>query len=136
VKLAIIADSGIFILVYFNGFKNGKQKIIAMARPKKIRRVSGYPNSFSFVPAGRWKPRGEITLPVEGYEAIRLNDYEGLRQKNAASKMGISRATFSRILKEARKNIAEAIISGKTLKIKDGSYAFEVLADSIILHDE
>jgi len=107
-----------------------------VGRRKKTRCVSDLPNSITFVPIGKWKPRGEISLPVEGYEAIRLADYLGLHQNSAAREMGISRATFGRILKEARKTVAEAIMSGETLKVRGGSYIVYIRADSLEIRDE
>ena len=38
-------------------------------------------------------------------------------QEKAAEKMKVSQPTFSRILKNARKKISEAIIKGKAIKI-------------------
>ncbi len=59
------------------------------------------------------------TLLSEEMEAIRLADYESLYQEEAASKMEISRSTFSRILNSARKKIAEALIEGKVIEIEN-----------------
>lgn len=112
------------------------EKNITVSRPKKKRNVFDYPESISFVPSGRRKVKGYVALLLEGYEAIRLSDYEGLPQKRAAAEMGVSRATFSRILREARKNVAEAITTGKLLKIQGGSYAVEIEADPLELEYE
>ena len=60
----------------------------------------------------------EISITMDELEAIRLADYEGLYQENAASKMKISRQTFGRILYEAHRKIAECLIKGKALKIE------------------
>ncbi len=50
-------------------------------------------------------------------EAIRLSDYEGLYQQDAAEKMGISRTTFSRILESAHRKIADALLHTKAISI-------------------
>ncbi len=50
-------------------------------------------------------------------EAIRLSDYEGLYQQDAAEKMGISRTTFSRILESAHRKIADALLRTKAIFI-------------------
>ena len=60
----------------------------------------------------------EISLHLDELEAIRLADQEKLYHEEAASKMKISRATFGRILDEARRKVAEAIIQGKALRIE------------------
>jgi predicted DNA-binding protein (UPF0251 family) len=57
---------------------------------------------------------------VEGLEAIRLADYQGLDQEMAAGMMNVSRQTFGRILAEARAVIADALIMGKVLRIEGG----------------
>jgi predicted DNA-binding protein (UPF0251 family)/predicted Fe-Mo cluster-binding NifX family protein len=76
-----------------------------------------------------FKPQGiparmlqEVYLTIEGYEALRLADKEGLRQGEAAERMRVSRQTFGRILSEARKAVAEAIVEGLVLRIEGGEY--------------
>lgn len=93
-----------------------------MSRPKKCRCVECIPNAIYF------KPRGiplvqleEMSLDLDEMEAIRLADYEGLYHEQAAVKMGISRATFGRIVGSARRKVAEAIIKGMALRIETRS---------------
>jgi predicted DNA-binding protein (UPF0251 family) len=76
-----------------------------------------------------FKPQGvplrfldEVRLPVEGLEAIRLKDVEGLHNEEAARRMGVSRATFERVLGQARQAVAEALIEGKALRVEGGDY--------------
>jgi len=90
-----------------------------MPRPFKCRRVCGTPGADYF------KPRGiplselqEIGLTIDEFEAIRLADLEGLYQEDAARKMDISRQTFGNIIASAHKKIADALVSGKALKIE------------------
>lgn len=64
----------------------------------------------------------EVVLTVEGLEAIRLNDFEGLDQERAARRMNVSRQTFGRILAEARSVVAEALVMGKVLRIGGGHF--------------
>jgi len=94
-----------------------------LPRPKNIRKVSNVPEVSYF------KPRGipvteleEVILSFEELEAIRLIDLEGLYQEQASEKMGVSRQTLGRIVESARKTIADAIINGKAIRIKGGSY--------------
>jgi predicted DNA-binding protein (UPF0251 family) len=64
--------------------------------------------------------REEAVLPVEGLEAIRLVDYQGLDQETAAAMMNVSRQTLGRILADARAVVADALIMGKILRIEGG----------------
>jgi len=94
-----------------------------MPRPRKRRFVQVPPLVNGFQP-NRLPPWGreEIVLPVEGLEAIRLNDFEGLDQETAADRMGVSRPTFGRILSAARRIVAEALVMGKVLRIEGGDF--------------
>jgi uncharacterized protein len=60
----------------------------------------------------------EVVLSIDEFEAIRLADHGGLYHDAAAAEMKVSRATFGRILKQARAKVAEALIHGKALKIE------------------
>jgi predicted DNA-binding protein (UPF0251 family) len=55
---------------------------------------------------------------MDELEAIRLADYEGLYHEEGATRMQVSRPTFGRILSEARRKVAEAIVDGKALRIE------------------
>ena len=59
---------------------------------------------------------------MDKFEALRLADHMGLPQKEAAKSMRISQQTFSRILKRAHKDIANALINGNIIKIQGGHY--------------
>ena len=93
-----------------------------MVRPVINRRVGGKPAVTYFKPQGiPMQELAEVILTEDGFEAIRLADFEGLYQDAAAKRMGISRPTFGRILSEARRVIAEAIIAGKAIRIHGGT---------------
>jgi len=94
-----------------------------MPRPRKLRFVQGRPIVDAFIPS-RLPPWGreEVILPIEGLEAIRLNDFQGMDQEAAARMMNVSRQTFGRILAEARAIIADALVMGKVLKIEGGRF--------------
>jgi len=62
----------------------------------------------------------EVKLSLDGLEAIRLADVEGLEQEDASRRMKISRQTFGRILSGARRVIADAVVNGKALQIEGG----------------
>lgn len=92
-----------------------------MARPPCCRRVEGKPIVSVFKPAGvPMRGIGEVSMTLDEFEAVRLADLEGLYQELAASRMGVSRSTFSRIVDAAHRKIAEAIVNGKALKIEGG----------------
>ncbi|WP_373501747.1 DUF134 domain-containing protein, partial [Desulfococcus sp.] len=92
-----------------------------MPRPVKPRFVSEDPQVCTF---GPWEtpPTGEATLSVEGMEALRLSDHEGMDQDGAANLMGVSRQTYGRILAEARAIVAHALVTGKVLRVEGGNY--------------
>jgi predicted DNA-binding protein (UPF0251 family) len=56
------------------------------------------------------------------FEALRLADAELMPQEKAASRMGISQPTFSRILSSARNKVALAISKGMGIMIDGGTY--------------
>lgn len=89
-----------------------------MPRPCIRRRIRGRPNSSYFKPAGVGiRNLDEVMLELQEFEAIRLIDVEEIEQTEAAKKMNVSQPTFSRILKNARKKISEAIVRGKAIRI-------------------
>ncbi len=59
---------------------------------------------------------------MDEFEALRLADYQGLSQKEAAKSMRISQQTFSRILRNARQLVAKGITTGSAIKIQGGQY--------------
>ena len=65
-----------------------------------------------------------LSLQLDELEAIRLVDREGLYQEEAATRMGVSRVTFGRILRQAREKVAEALLNGKALVIGEGPVRF------------
>jgi len=94
-----------------------------MPRPRRFRWVRFRPEVTFFKPHGIPVNMLEhVTLTVAEVEALRLCDLEGLYQEDAAARMGVSRQTLGRVLKEARRKIAESIIRGKALKIEGGTY--------------
>jgi predicted DNA-binding protein (UPF0251 family) len=89
--------------------------------PRRVRRrVRGDFSRVCFKPCGIPSYSIEkVYLTNDELEAIRLMDLRGLYQEEVAKEMGVSRPTISRILKEARAKIADAIINGKSLEIKN-----------------
>ncbi len=94
-----------------------------MVRPKKCRFVGTEPEADYFKPrAVPLSELEEVCLTVEEIEAFKLKFLDKLEQGQAAKKMRVSRTTFWRILNLAGKKIADALISGKAIKITGGNY--------------
>lgn len=91
-------------------------------RPIKPRTIRRQPQIQQFSPRGRPGRPDETELKLEEFEAIKLTDFIGLNQKKAANTMGISQQTFSRVLKKARKALANGLILGKIIRIQGGYY--------------
>lgn len=91
-------------------------------RPKKYRVVRLDPPVSQFSPRGKPGRPDEVNLSIDEFEAVRLTDFMGFNQKEAAKSMHISQQTFSRILKKARKIVANGLITGKIIRIQGGSY--------------
>jgi predicted DNA-binding protein (UPF0251 family) len=94
-------------------------------RPKKVRLIQGEPKIDQFSPRGKPGRPDEVDLGIDQFEAIRLIDFKGLKQGQAAIQMGLSRQTIGRILKLARKCISDAIINGKIIRIASGNISTE-----------
>ena len=94
-----------------------------MVRPRKNRFVKFDPEISYFKPRGiPMQNLGEVFLTVDEGEALRLADLLGMSHEEAGRRMGVSRATFGRIIKKARKTVADALINGKAINIEGGNY--------------
>jgi predicted DNA-binding protein (UPF0251 family) len=92
-----------------------------MPRPTSTRRI------LEGLTGRMYKPRGvpmdrleSVGVTLDGLEALRLADLEGLYQEEAARRMNVSRPTFARILAQARRAVAEALVLGKALEFSGG----------------
>lgn len=78
-------------------------------------------------PRGRgWRSNTEninetINLNYDEFEAIKLLDYENLKQEEVAEIMNVSRPTLTRIYNNARKKIARALVRDAHIKISGGN---------------
>ncbi len=92
-----------------------------MPRPQNQRSVSDHLEERIFKPQAVPSSKLEsVELTLDGLEAMRLVDLEGLYQEAAAERMGVSRATFARVLQAARQTVSEALVLGKRLSIGGG----------------
>lgn len=90
-------------------------------RPKKTRWVKCEPGERCFKPRCRPLSKLEgVSLSLDEFEAIRLADFEELKQVDAARLMHVSRPTFSRIIASARKKVADGLVNIKAIKIEGG----------------
>ena len=94
-----------------------------MPRPCKFRRVDSEPGVSYFKPRGiPAKALSEVILTMDEFESVRLADLEGMYQDAAAKRMDVSRQTFGNIVRSAHTKIADALVNGKSIKIKGGVY--------------
>lgn len=94
-----------------------------MPRRPCCKRVSELPGVRYFKPQGiPLSELLEVTLEVHELEALRLVHAEGLYQQGGAERMGVSRASFGRILESAHQKVTEALVDGCALRIEGGDY--------------
>lgn len=92
-----------------------------MTRPKIPRTITEKVKTTYFKPYKiPYAELEEVVLGFDEIEALKLSDYQGFNQEEAAERMRVSRPTFQRILSTARLKIAEALSEGKAIKIKGG----------------
>ncbi|MFZ2385592.1 MAG: DUF134 domain-containing protein [Candidatus Omnitrophota bacterium] len=90
-------------------------------RPKKTRWVKCLPGERCFRP--RCKPSHKlegVILNIDEFEAMRLVCLEGMKHKEAAQLMKISRPTLSRIMASACKKVTDALVNVKAIRIEGG----------------
>jgi len=63
-----------------------------------------------------------LEIKVEEMEAMRLVDLEGIDLTESSRRMGVSRRTLTRDLKEGRRKITEALVRSKAVVVKGGNY--------------
>ena len=88
-----------------------------MSRPMKKRCIAFHPEANLFSPLPKWTATGIVDLYPDEIEALRLVDYKGLTQKEAAERMGISRGTVWRLLHSGRKKVVAMIVEHRVLRV-------------------
>jgi len=91
-------------------------------RPMKPRMIKGIPKVSRFLPVSPEGtpfpiPKEPIVMTLDELEALRLVDYEGLLQEEAAVRMEVSRGTLWRCLDSARRKVAMMLTEGRELII-------------------
>jgi predicted DNA-binding protein (UPF0251 family) len=85
-------------------------------RPPKPRVIRFTPRFTAFAPApARDAGPDAIVMTLDELEAVRLVDYEGLLQEEAAAMMGVSRGTVWRLLESGRRKIVGMLVEGRPL---------------------
>lgn len=95
-----------------------------MPRPNKPRRVCQLPahtHFFSQEYSTHTTNQG-LLLSIEEYETIRLLDYMGMTQQEAAEQMGTGRTTVQALYIQARRKLSRFLVEGTPLTIEGGSY--------------
>lgn len=92
-----------------------------MPRKQRCRRIEGYPDHWEFSPE-EVTDKEPVVMTLDEFETIRLLDREGMTQEQCAEKMGIARTTVTAIYESARRKIADAMVDGKQLQIRGGTY--------------
>ena len=97
-----------------------------MPRPKRNRIINTPPKMEGFKPFGIPMSQLEpVILLYEEFESLRLCDYDGLTQEEAAECMGVSRPTFTRIYNKTRQKLAQAFVEAKAIIIEGGNFQTE-----------
>ncbi len=96
-----------------------------MGRNKQLRLVSSMPKVAGFRPYGRCRRSGDcVEMLFDEFESVRLLDYEGRQQAEAAEIMKISRPTLTRIYMSARQKMAKSLVEGRQMIITGGNTDF------------
>ena len=96
-----------------------------MPRRKRQRRLLAPPSIKGFSVFGSKKRTEQVVLYFEEYESIKLLDFDGLTQEEAAVHMDVSRPTLTRVYEAARNKVAKAMVEGRDLLIRGGNFHFD-----------
>lgn len=102
----------------------------------KQRNITIRPTAFSFGPLEH-APKEMMRLQADELEALYLADFKGLYQEECAKALGVSRPTFAKIIKGARKKSVEMLMYGKGIELTRHKQAFTLVFptnDRITIH--
>ena len=92
-----------------------------MPRPSKPRSICEYPEFSTFGPKGiKMNKLNKLPMSLDELETIKLIDYLGYTQEEAAKQMNVARTTVQRIYEIARKKVSRSLIDGEVLVIEGG----------------
>ncbi|PIE03234.1 MAG: hypothetical protein CSA81_03625 [Acidobacteria bacterium] len=90
---------------------------------KKCRLIEKEYNNYIFKPKSIPMPKlATINLGHDELEAMRLVDFEHMKQAEAAVEMDVSPATVQRIIEGAREKVVKALVEGHAIVIEGGEY--------------
>ena len=91
-----------------------------MARPKRNRIIRHRPLMKGFKPFGiRYLDSEKVYILPEEYEVMKLLDYDGMTQEDAALMMNVSRPTITRIYQNFREKVAKAFVENASILFED-----------------
>ena len=106
-----------------------------MPRPNKPKIVGKIPSCLLFVSCKGYGDGDsmsvledhapQIRMSCEEYETIRLIDYMGMTQEEAARRMNVGRATVQALYMDARQKLARFLVEAASLKIGGGNYVLD-----------
>jgi uncharacterized protein len=102
----------------------------------KHRKITFKPTYFHFGPLDS-DPLNTLKLNDDELEALYLADFQGLYQEDCSKSLGVSRPTFIKILKSARRKTMEMYMFGKAIEVNKSKREFVLVFptnDRISLH--
>lgn len=102
----------------------------------KKRTITFKPTCFSFGPLSQ-PPKEMMQLRNDELEALYLADFKALYHEDCAQSMGVSRPTFAKLIKQARKKMVEMVMYGKGIELTKEVQSFTLVFptnDRISLH--
>jgi len=82
----------------------------------KRRNITFKPKTLLFGPLTH-KPKEMIRLSDDELESLYLADFKGLYQEECAKQLGVSRPTFAKLIKNARKKMIEMLMYGRGIEL-------------------
>jgi predicted DNA-binding protein (UPF0251 family)/predicted Fe-Mo cluster-binding NifX family protein len=82
----------------------------------KKRTITFKPTCFSFGPLTQ-PPKETMRLRDDELEALYLADFKALYHEDCAQSLGVSRPTFAKLIKQARKKMVEMVMYGKAIEL-------------------
>ena len=95
-------------------------------KQKTKRTLTCKPTWFDFGPLGKTFSE-TLLLPQDELEALYLADVQGLYHEECAKKLGVSRPTFAKLIKSARRKCAEMLLFHKRIQVIELAQAFTLV---------
>jgi predicted DNA-binding protein (UPF0251 family)/predicted Fe-Mo cluster-binding NifX family protein len=107
-----------------------------MVKSTRKRNITFKPTCFSYGPLTKTATE-TLVVSEDELEALYLADFKGLYQEDCARELGVSRPTFSKLLKSARKKTAEMLMYAKGIELVQRQESFVLVYptnDRITVH--